>query len=234
MALNGLTAAFRASVEGCGGTVTSTAPGSLADTLTALVRDDGIVLVSDRAPGARAEWPALGVASSPVTFEGIGALRQRGVDARLGTAAALTGADGDAVSAGQAFRSAGAAVTGALLGIASSGTVAIAPCGGNDGLLSCLAPHHVAVLRDQDIVADLDAAFARLGEVFAETGGEFVLVTGPSRTADIEMMTVLGVHGPLRLDVVVVSDGTDRASVPAPTAVGPDSTPGDASAGGQS
>ena len=102
------------------------------------------------------------------------------------------------------------------MGIASLGTVVIAPRGGNDGLLACLPPHHVAILRDEDIVADLGAAFARLGDVFDENGGEFVFVTGPSRTADIEMMTVLGVHGPLRLDVIVVcADAEPCADSPA-------------------
>ena len=125
-------------------------------------------------------------------------------------------------AAGQAFRGAGAAITGALLGIASLGTVAIAPRGGNDGLLSCLPPHHVAILRDEDIVADLAAAFLRLGAIFDETGGEFVFVTGPSRTADIEMMTVLGVHGPLRLDVVVVGVGDGASPTSTRARPGPD------------
>jgi LUD domain len=190
-------------------------PGSLADTLAMLVGRDGLVLVSERAPGPQGEPPAPGVVSSRPTLGLLEALRDRGVDARLGTVAALGGPDNDPRAAAQSFRDAGAAITGTLLGIASLGTVAIAPRGGNDGLLACLPPHHVAILREQDIVADLGAAFVRLGEVLERDRGEFVFVTGPSRTADIEMMTVLGVHGPLRLDVVVVcGDAEPYADAP--------------------
>jgi hypothetical protein len=205
-----LTSRFCASLEACGGAVTHTVPDALADTVAALVEADGLVLLSDRAPGARGERPAPGVASSPSTLEHLDALRHRGVEARLGTVVGLTPADGSTGAAGQALRGAGAAITGALFGVASLGTVVVAPHGGNDGLLACLAPHHVVILREEDIVADLAAAFERLGAVFAENRGEFVFVTGPSRTADIEMMTVLGVHGPLRLDVVVVTGASSK------------------------
>lgn len=162
-------------------------PADLTDTLAGLVRSDGVVLVSSDL--------------ASLTLE----LRTRSVDARVGTVAQACG-EGPAsrAEAAAVFRGAGAAITGCLLGIASLGTVGVAPKGGNEGTLSCLAPHHVVILNEDDIVADLTAAMEVILRKITDFGGELVLVTGPSRTADIEMMSVVGVHGPLRMDVVVV------------------------------
>ena len=52
----------------------------------------------------------------------------------------------------------------------------------------------------------LPAAWGEIARRTADPAirGEFVLVTGPSRTADIEKILILGVHGPKRLVVLVV------------------------------
>lgn len=164
----------------------------LADALTKLLREDGLVLV---APDFQALAPRM---------------RENGVQAQLASRQ-----PGDSVlsrslphlsadSAADAFRRATAAVTGAAIGIAASGSVAVTERGGYTGMLSCLPPHHVAVLEETAIVDTLEDGLSAMFADFPSHNGRFVLVTGPSRTADIEMMSVLGVHGPLRLDVVVV------------------------------
>jgi L-lactate dehydrogenase complex protein LldG len=77
-----------------------------------------------------------------------------------------------------------------------------------DRLLCYLPPACVVVARTGQLCEHLPAAWASLGPRVADPAmkGEFVIVTGPSRTADIEKILILGVHGPKRL-VVLLVDG---------------------------
>ena len=97
-----------------------------------------------------------------------------------------------------------AGITGALAGIADSGTIVI-PAGGEAQLLSAslLPAIHIAVLSASSILTSLEQA-VRLPGLVSAPGS--VLVTGPSRTADIEMTLTIGVHGPKELIVFVVDD----------------------------
>jgi L-lactate dehydrogenase complex protein LldG len=62
------------------------------------------------------------------------------------------------------------------------------------------------VLQAKDIAGNLEAVLARLREKFGIDAlpRAINLITGPSRSADIEQKLVLGAHGPRRLHVVVV------------------------------
>jgi L-lactate dehydrogenase complex protein LldG len=75
-----------------------------------------------------------------------------------------------------------------------------------DRLLCYLPPACVVVARASQLVEHLPAAWATIGPRVADPDvrGEFVIVTGPSRTADIEKLLILGVHGPKRLIVLLV------------------------------
>lgn len=68
--------------------------------------------------------------------------------------------------------------------------------------LSVLPPLHVVVARREQLVTSLEDLMPALGADPAWTS--VALVTGPSRTADIEKILVLGAHGPKRLACVVV------------------------------
>jgi L-lactate dehydrogenase complex protein LldG len=95
-----------------------------------------------------------------------------------------------------------AGITGALAGIAETGTLVI-PGGEGQPLTASLLPGiHIAVLRASDILPSLEAAM-ELPEV-AEAPA-VALVSGPSRTADIEMTLTIGVHGPGELLVFLIS-----------------------------
>lgn len=87
-------------------------------------------------------------------------------------------------------------VTTADLAIAESGSILLCAGPGRARLASLAPPIHIALVRSSHIVATLDEA---LGSVSDRTS---VLVTGPSRTADIEGILVRGIHGPGELWVV--------------------------------
>ena len=96
-------------------------------------------------------------------------------------------------------------ITGAFAGIAESGTIAVVSGAGRSRLASLLTPVHIAVLRADCMYPSLTAFLAAHADV-AEQGSNLVLITGPSRTADIEMTLTRGVHGPGEIHVVVLED----------------------------
>ncbi|HVA80385.1 MAG TPA: lactate utilization protein [Candidatus Binataceae bacterium] len=87
--------------------------------------------------------------------------------------------------------------------IASTGTLAVLTTPNGPSSLTLLPPSSVITVRVDRIVTDLAAALEALGPETLATH-RMTLITGPSRTADIEKRIVLGVHGPKSLDVIVV------------------------------
>ena len=94
-----------------------------------------------------------------------------------------------------------AALTGSRLAIARTGTIVL-DTGPEQGrrALSLLPDLHVCVIRAETIVLDVEDAFAAL----AGSTAPITFVSGPSATSDIELDRVEGVHGPRRLEVVVI------------------------------
>jgi hypothetical protein len=83
--------------------------------------------------------------------------------------------------------------------VAETGTLLIAAGPGRARLASLAPPVNIVLVRESDILATPDEAFARL------PANTTVLVSGTSRTADIEGILVRGVHGPRELYVVKIS-----------------------------
>ncbi|NQU22951.1 MAG: lactate utilization protein [Candidatus Nealsonbacteria bacterium] len=73
-------------------------------------------------------------------------------------------------------------------------------------LMCYLPPACVVVARADQLYEHMPAAWPEIAAATAEPDrrGEFVLITGPSRTADIEKILILGVHGPKRLVVMLI------------------------------
>jgi len=68
-------------------------------------------------------------------------------------------------------------------------------------------PVHIVVAYTSQLVTDLDQAFARLKEKYQTNfPSQISLITGPSRTADIEKTLVMGMHGPKELYVFLIDD----------------------------
>ena len=70
-------------------------------------------------------------------------------------------------------------------------------------MISLLPPAHIAVVPASKLLTGLDELYSILPRP-AEQTSSMVLITGPSRTADIEQILVRGVHGPGEIHVVVV------------------------------
>jgi L-lactate dehydrogenase complex protein LldG len=100
------------------------------------------------------------------------------------------------------------AITGALAGIAETGTVVFASDPTHPTSLNLLPDTHVVILRETDVVGPLEDVFARLRARYGEGGMPRTIntVTGPSRTGDIEQQLELGAHGPRRMHILLVRD----------------------------
>lgn len=96
-----------------------------------------------------------------------------------------------------------ATITMAEALVALTGSVLVsASCGGRGA--SVIAPVHIVVATADQLVPDLEAAFALMRERNTAFQNSYVcLITGSSRTADIEKILVMGAHGPIRLIVVL-------------------------------
>jgi L-lactate dehydrogenase complex protein LldG len=94
-------------------------------------------------------------------------------------------------------------ITGTDYALADTGTLVMLSSPREARLISLLPPAHIAVVPAERILTGLDELFSILPDPAALTSS-MVLITGPSRTADIEQILVRGVHGPGELTVVVI------------------------------
>jgi L-lactate dehydrogenase complex protein LldG len=95
-----------------------------------------------------------------------------------------------------------AVVTGCAVAIAETGTLILDAAAGQGRRLLTLVPdHHVCVVYAGQVVAGVPQGLRRL----ADPTRPLTMVSGPSATSDIELDRVEGVHGPRRLDVLIVS-----------------------------
>lgn len=99
-----------------------------------------------------------------------------------------------------------AGVSHAFAGVAETGTVALHSGADDPTTINFLPEHHIVVIDAEDIAGDIESVWTKLR---ARTGrGEMPravnLITGPSRSADIEQTLLLGAHGPRALHLIVV------------------------------
>jgi L-lactate dehydrogenase complex protein LldG len=93
-------------------------------------------------------------------------------------------------------------ITSAQYALADTGTLVMLADSEEARLISLLPPVHIAVIERAMILTGLDELLA-VAPLPAERTSSMVLITGPSRTADIEQILVRGVHGPGELHVVI-------------------------------
>ncbi len=135
-----------------------------------------------------------------------------GVGRRFALAESLAGA-GCALadpSCRQEAPRAAAGVTGANFAIADTGTVVLESTAEAVRMATTLPERHFVLLDPRKIVADGAAAMPWIRRMHQERPQAFVAwITGPSRTADIERVLTIGVHGPKELHVLLVEGLSD-------------------------
>lgn len=91
------------------------------------------------------------------------------------------------------------------LAIAETGTLLVCSQPGQERVASLLPPMHVAIVERRQIVPDLIDAFGILHDRgLANLPSNITLITGPSKTGDIELQLTTGVHGPKHWRVILI------------------------------
>jgi L-lactate dehydrogenase complex protein LldG len=151
--------------------ITFTAPDDLADQIVTFLRDNGV--------------KRLALSGSKL-FESLGvydAVRRAGFDAKRWSEITL-----------DQMYDFDCAITDTTYAVAETGSLVIVTDANNGRALSLVPMYHVAVVEPKNLVPDLLDLFKILGE--RHRGRHVVMISGPSKTADIEMNVVTGVHGP--------------------------------------
>jgi len=94
-------------------------------------------------------------------------------------------------------------ITTAQAAIAETGTLVLEAELERHRLVSLLPPVHIAIIEASQIYLTLGETLALLQREAEEVSQTITFVTGPSRTADIELTLAIGVHGPQELYVIV-------------------------------
>jgi len=99
-------------------------------------------------------------------------------------------------------------LTGVHAALAATGSVVVVSGNGRPRAASLLPPIHIAVVSATQIVPDLESWWTAQKEAGLDQlrqHSNVVVITGPSRTADIAMQLVMGMHGPRELHLVLLT-----------------------------
>lgn len=95
-------------------------------------------------------------------------------------------------------------LTGCFCAIAETGTALLLSCPDQPKVTALLPETHLCVVRESRLVGAMEDAFALVRREQGELPRSAYFVSGPSRTADIEMTIVIGAHGPYRVHVIIL------------------------------
>ncbi len=98
-------------------------------------------------------------------------------------------------------------ISTAQAGITETGTLILEAEKERNRLVSLLPPVHIAVVNSRDLHLTIGDALAALRHENSLSRA-ITFITGPSRTADIELTLTVGVHGPKELHVIIIDDGS--------------------------
>ncbi|WP_420631405.1 LutC/YkgG family protein [Candidatus Leptofilum sp.] len=100
-------------------------------------------------------------------------------------------------------------LTGVDAALAATGSVVVMNGNGRSRTASLLPPIHIAIVTTNQILPDLESWWASQRSASLEQTRQYrniVVITGPSRTADIAMQLVMGMHGPKVLHLLLLSN----------------------------
>ena len=140
------------------------------------------------------------IGGSAAVASNAAALRAAGVTALAGVSSGYS----DEPSLRAACASAPFGITGADYGLAETGSI-VTIAANEARLVSLLPPVHIALLNKNRLLTGLDEFYAMHPQP-AVASASTVFITGPSRSADIEMILVRGVHGPRVIHVIVIDE----------------------------
>lgn len=106
-------------------------------------------------------------------------------------------------------------ITGVFCAIAETGTLVVVAGGETPSATTLLPETHVAIVPASRIVDTMEDAFALIRLELGRVPRAINLISGPSRTGDIEQTIVLGAHGPFRVHILVVDPGAASRSAAA-------------------
>lgn len=126
-------------------------------------------------------------------------LEECGVTALAGVTSGLT----DRIALRECCVNFDLGITSADYALADTGTLVMISSAEEARMISLLPPAHLAIVPRERLLTGLDELLSLL-PVPSQRSSSMVLITGPSRTADIEQILVRGVHGPGEIHVVLV------------------------------
>jgi len=91
-------------------------------------------------------------------------------------------------------------------GIAETGTAVVDSTDEKIRLATCLAENLILVLKKSDIVGKLEDMNDYMAEKMFGSNSYIAFITGASRTADIERVLTIGVHGPVTTKIIILED----------------------------
>ena len=98
------------------------------------------------------------------------------------------------------------AVTLAYAGIAETGSLVLLSSAGSPVTANFLPDNFICVLKRDDLLNDMESLWSRMHSEQRAMPRAINIVTGPSRTADVEQTIQMGAHGPRRVHVVILGE----------------------------
>ena len=148
----------------------------------------------------------ISIADGPVALPDFHSSRHHGLAARLESESRPLLTD----NLRPAIPNAAVGITGANFGIAETGTVVLESTAEDIRMASSMPPKHIVLLDQRKILRTSLEANPLLRRFQKDkTASYLAYITGPSRTADIERVLTVGVHGPKELHILLMRDFCD-------------------------